>query len=263
MIVSNQWFLAFLVTRTIAILIAAACAALALIGATLAVAVAGSPEPQGGALAKVWSGYRSKATLPGGAVAVTAADTPVSFALAGLALIVVLASSAKCQSTVSACLAAIWSRDRRAADLARWAIAVTATDAPAPFAMIRAAFRLPRARRADRQVGPGAEIPPDRRFEAAFARWTVPVLVALAGAAKATATSALVVGTTSGTKREFAAPDERHILDKGCVCFAERRCPIPHHIDGIVVPDVAIWIIVVLKYREPVRMASLMDDNTD
>lgn len=154
MIVSDQWLLTFLVTRTIAVLIAAACAALTLIGATLAVAVAGSPEPQGRALAKVLSSYRSKATLPGGAVAVAAADAPVSFALAGLALIVFLAGSAKCQGTVSASLAAIWPRDRRAADLARWTIAVTAADAPAALAMIRAALRLPRARSADRQVGP-------------------------------------------------------------------------------------------------------------
>lgn len=263
MIVSDQWLLTFLVTRTIAILIAAACAGLAFVGAALAVPVAGSPEPQSRALTKIWPGYRRVATLPGGAVAVAAADTPISFTLAGLALIVVLADGADRQGAVSASLAAILPRDRCAAHLARWTIAVAAADAPAPFAMIRATLGIARARRADHQVGPRAEIPPDRRFEAAFACWTVPVLVALAGAAKAAATAALIVDTTSSIEPEIAAPDEWLICDKGCVCFAERRCPIPHHIDGIVVPDVAIWTIVVLKYREPVRMASLMDDNTD
>lgn len=263
MIVSDQWFLTFLVTRTIAILIAAACATLALVGAALAVAVAGSPEPQGRALAKILPGYRGVAALPGGAVAVAPAHAPISFTLGGLALIVVLADGADRQGAICARLAAILPHDRCAADLTRWTIAVTAADALATLAMIRATLSIASARSADRQVGPGAEISPDRRFEATFARWAVPVLVALAGAAKAATTSALVVGTTSGTKREFAAPDERHILNKSCVCFAERRCPIPHHIDGIVAPDVAIWIVVVLKYREPVRMPSLMDDNTD
>ena len=154
MVVSDQWLLALLVARAIAILIAAAFTALALVGAALAVAVAGSPEPQGRALAKVRSGDRSKATLPGGAVAVTPAHAPVSFALAGLALIIVLADVAKCQGTVSARLTTVLPRDRRATDLARWTIAVTAADALAALAVIRAAFGIPCACRADRQVGP-------------------------------------------------------------------------------------------------------------
>jgi uncharacterized RDD family membrane protein YckC len=149
-VVSEQWLLAFLVTRAIAILIAAACAALALVRAALAVAVAGSPKPQGGALTKVCRTDWRVAALPGGAVVVAAAHAPVSFALARLALIVVLADGTKCQGTVSARLTEVLPRDRRAADLAQWTIAVTAADAAASLAMIRAALSLPRACRADR-----------------------------------------------------------------------------------------------------------------
>ncbi len=263
MVLSDQWFLTLLITRAIAILIATARPALAFVGATLAVAVAGRPEPQGCALAKVWSGYRSKATLRGGAVAVATAHAPVSFALAGLALVVVLADGAKCQGTISARLTTVLPCNGCAADLARWTIAVTAADALAPLAMIRAAFRIPRACRAVRQVGPCAEIPPDRWLEATLTGWAVAVLVALAGTAEAATSTALVVDATRGTEREIAAPDERRIRDKGCVCLAERLCPRPHHIDGIVVPDVARRIVVVLKYRETICMASLMDDSAD
>ncbi|MDF0667269.1 MAG: hypothetical protein P0119_14505 [Nitrospira sp.] len=87
-------------------------------------------------------------------------------------------------------------------------------------------------------------------------------MVALAGAAEAASGAALVVDLTRGTKCEIAASDEQRIRE-GLICLAERLCLLLHHVDGIVAKDKGRRIVVVLKYWEPVRMASLMDDTTD
>ena len=119
-----------------------------------------------------------------------------------------LADGAQRQGPVRARLPAVLPGERRAADLTGGTIAVPAAHTLAGLALIRAAFRIPRARRAEGQVGSGAEISPDRRFEAAVARGAVAVLVALAGTAEAAPGAALVVDTTQGTEREIATPDE-------------------------------------------------------
>lgn len=262
-VVANHRLLADLAIRTIAVLLAAAFAALALVGPALAILVARRAERQGRALTVIGARCRGVATLPRGAIAVRTADAFATLAAARFALIVAVAPSAQRQIPVFSTFAEVLRCNRRAADLTGRAVAIGAADALPTLTPIRPAFVVTVALGTQGQIDAGAIVLRGGRFETALAARAVAVLIALAGAALAMPGLALVVGAAFGAQRQIAAANQRSVIYVGDIVLAKILGARAHHIDRVVIEDKLCRVVVVGERWKSVRMASFVDDDPD